>query len=146
MFPLTTSSRPQTAWTIPICYSSANCSTIPVCGLEAIATESPTVTPVPTLALVTGGSDTEISIADVLNVGDLSVEQALIVTTGADAIVLAGWALSDESELVYTFGDVTIFGEGAGITVHSGLGKTTFRAVLEIDDTGMAIRRNGHLA
>ncbi|MCO5187805.1 MAG: lamin tail domain-containing protein [Anaerolineae bacterium] len=97
--------------------------TIPVCGLEAIATESPTVTPVPTLALVTGGSDTEISIADVLNVGDLSVEQALIVNTGADAIVLAGWTLSDESELVYTFGDVTIFGEGAGITVHSGLGE-----------------------
>lgn len=96
--------------------------TIPVCGLEAIATESPTVTPVPTLALVTGGSDTEIAIADVLNVGDLSVEQLLIVNTGTDAVVLTGWTVSDESELVYSFGDITVFGEGAGIILHSGLG------------------------
>jgi hypothetical protein len=94
--------------------------TIPVCGIEP--TVEPTVTPVPTLAVVTGGTGTQIEIADILNVGDLSVEQVLIVNPGSEAISLEGWTLADSSELVYTFSGVTVFGEGAGVIVHSGQG------------------------
>jgi hypothetical protein len=93
---------------------------IPVCGVAP--TEAPTVTPVPTLAVVTGGDGTQIEIADILNVGDLSVEQVLIINPGSDAINLEGWSLADSSELVYTFSGVTVFGEGAGVIVHSGQG------------------------
>jgi competence protein ComEC len=34
-----------------------------------------------------------------------------------------GWRLSDEQGLVYTFGQVTLFGDGAAILVHTEAGQ-----------------------
>lgn len=93
---------------------------IPVCGITP--TEVPTATAVPTVVVLESGNNA-IQIADIANPGDLSVEQVLLINTGSDAIDLTGWTLSDGSELSYTFGQITLFGDGAGITVHSGLGE-----------------------
>jgi hypothetical protein len=100
--------------------------TIPIGGL-ATPTPAPTATPetavlptpIPTeAASLQGEAILEIS---VLNPGTLE-EAVQIINVGTRQINLAGWTLRDGSQPVYTFGQVTIFGEGAGILVHSGSG------------------------
>lgn len=100
--------------------------TIPIGGLatptpQATATPEPGVlpTPIPTEApALQGEAALQLS---VLNPG--SVEEAVqIVNAGTRQANLANWTLRDGNQTVYTFGQVTIFGEGAGILVHSGSG------------------------
>ena len=104
---------------------------IPVGGLPS-PTPQPTSTPQPTPTqgpvLPTNtpnftSGEAEIGIAEVIGIGILSDEAVLIVNSGSQALGLAGWTLRDTQGHVYTFGQWTLFGEGAGIRVHTEAGE-----------------------
>lgn len=77
----------------------------------ATPTSEPTATPEPiVLSLAVTGAGTP---AD---------ERVVVTNDGAGAIDLSGWTLQDGSGLTYTFGQVTIFGNGVQIEVHTGAG------------------------
>ena len=103
---------------------------IPVGGLaadspetEAPADEEPPSEPPPPLdtQLPTEG-EAIVEIANVAGVGEVEEEAILIKNSGEMPIALLGWRLTDEDGRAYTFGQVTLFGEGAAITLHSGRG------------------------
>lgn len=107
--------------------------TIPVNGIPEptepadAASAQPTAanpTPIPTEPAATGGQAT-IQIAAVSGAGSLEEESIQIVNTGGSAQTMQGWRLVDEDGNVYTFGQVSIFGEGAGVTIHSRTGENT---------------------
>jgi LysM repeat protein len=101
---------------------------IPVGGLQ---TPSPEVTsaatpelnpsPIPTVAVEEGKA--EVVITGVIKPGDLLQEAVSVVNNGVRPISLAGWQLTDGEDHIYTFGQVTLFGEGAGIDVYTGTGQ-----------------------
>ena len=98
---------------------------IPVGGLPTPTVPPPTEiaalpSPIPTEAVVTGQG--EIAIAGINTPGVLATEAVQIVNNGAELQSLQGWKVRDEDGNVYTFGDVGIFGDGAGILLHSGAG------------------------
>jgi LysM repeat protein len=101
---------------------------IPIGGLPTptpIPTETPLPdeppTPIPTLAAPTQGKAI-VAISDVVGVGELTEEAVQIINSGDRQIGLLGWTLSDTSGFTYTFGQVTLFGEGAGILIHTEAG------------------------
>ncbi len=104
---------------------------IPVGGLPT-ATPAPTNTPPPsptpgpvlptnTPNFISG--EAEIGISEVIGIGVLSEEAVQIVNSGSQALGLAGWTLRDTEGHVYTFGQWTLFGEGAGIRLHTEAGE-----------------------
>jgi LysM repeat protein len=101
--------------------------TIPIGGL-ATATPAPTntpppnipPTPIPTVPATTG--EAIIAIAGVTGAGDLASEAVQIVNSGSRQLNLADWTIRDDSGFTYTFGPITLFGEGAGILVHTEAG------------------------
>lgn len=100
---------------------------IPVGGLEAaVATAVPTLdvaerpSPAATEPPATGGVN--IQIAEVIGVGNLSAEAVQIVNTGPGQLAMVGWQLNASSGISYTFGQITLFGEGAGILLHTETG------------------------
>ncbi len=118
--------------------------TIPVGGIPE-PTAAPTETtvalpsPIPTEPAAVGGSG-RIGVAAVIDPGILETEVVELVNSGADQQSLAGWKIRDEDNNVYTFGNVTVFGEGAGIRLltragndtsgdlHWGLGEAAWRS------------------
>lgn len=104
---------------------------IPIGGLPtATPAPSPTATPelapspISTEPPVEGEAVIEIS--EVIGVGSLADEAVSIVNTGSRPIALLDWELSDEDDTVYTFGQVTLFGDGAAILVHTEVGQDGF--------------------
>ena len=101
---------------------------IPVGGIPT-ATPPPTETPItpltPTPLSVELPDEGEaiVKIGEVLAAGNLAEEVVSIVNTGTRPIALLGWRLSDAQGHTYTFGQVTLFGEGAAIMVHTGRGQ-----------------------
>ena len=99
--------------------------TIPVGGLPTPTVPAPTEiaalpSPIPTAAVTAGQG--EIAIAGITDPGALDTEAVQIVNNGAELQSLLGWTVRDEDNNAYTFGDVSIFGEGAGILLHSRAG------------------------
>lgn len=103
---------------------------IPVGGLVAEATAVPPTatpasaeppTPIPTPPADSG--EVLVAITGVQNPGQLEGEAVQLVNNGSRQVGLQGWKLSDEDGFVYTFGQVTIFGEGAGVLLHSSNGQ-----------------------
>lgn len=99
---------------------------IPVGGLATAA--PPTETPFPdeppppiATSLPTTG-EVIVEIADVIGVGEVDQEAVSIKNSGDMPIALLGWRLNDEDGRTYTFGQVTLFGEGAAINLHTGRG------------------------
>ena len=100
---------------------------IPVGGLPT-ATPLPTPTdvpnippsPIPTEPLAQG--EAIIEIREVIGVGVLTEEAVSIINSGSRPIALLDWQLRDEDGNVYTFGQITLFGDGAGIVVHTETG------------------------
>lgn len=104
---------------------------IPVGGLPTAApppTAAPTATPQtleppqPLESQLPTDGQAIVEIAGVVGVGLVDEEAILIKNSGNTPIALLGWRLTDEDGRAYPFGQVTLFGEGAAITVHSGQG------------------------
>ena len=105
---------------------------IPVGGLaaaEPAATEGPVdeppeagEPPSPIPAELPTSGEVIIEIAEVTGVGDVEQELVSIKNSGDMPVALLGWRLNDEDGRTYTFGQVTLFGEGAAINLHSGQG------------------------
>ena len=102
---------------------------IPVGGLPqptVAPTEAPAAqpSPIPTEPAAAGGGI--ITVTGVLDPGLLDTEAVQLVNNGAQAQSINGWKVRDEDNNVYTFGDVSIFGEGAGVLLHTRAGDDTF--------------------
>ncbi len=87
---------------------------------EEAADNSAPPTPIPPVAVDEGVPLVEITA--VRNVGNVDKEVIEIVNSGSSEVNLAGWQVRDQSGNSYTFGYVTLFGEGAGILLFSGNG------------------------
>jgi hypothetical protein len=107
--------------------------TIPIGGIptptvppptEAVAVELPS--PIPTEPGVPAEGSGAIGVTGVIDAGLLDSEAVQLVNSGAQEQSLSGWQLFDEDGNVYTFGDVSIFGEGAGVLLHTRAGSNTF--------------------
>lgn len=101
---------------------------IPVNGLdtpEPAATETavPNLlpSPIPTEPLPTG--DVVIEISQVIGVGQLAEEAVQIRNIGSNPTALLDWKVVDQDGNFYTFGQVTLFGDGAGILLHTESGQ-----------------------
>jgi hypothetical protein len=103
--------------------------TIPVNGLPTPTSPAPEATaalptPIPTqLAAAQGQAAVAISL--IQGVGTLDEEVVQIVNNGAGPQPMQGWKLRDEDGNVYTFGQMSLFGEGAGLELHSRNGENT---------------------
>lgn len=105
---------------------------IPVGGLPEPTVAAPEAeptaaqpTPIPTVPGEAVGAAGDIGISDITGTGDLATEMIQIVNNGADSQSIAGWTLRDEDNHVYTFGQVSIFGAGAGVNLHTRAGDNT---------------------
>jgi LysM repeat protein len=104
---------------------------IPVGGLpteapEPASTEIPVGTvPTPIAAETAEEGGAQVEISNVLGVGTLEEEAIEIVNTGTTQQTMQGWQLADQDGNLYTFGQVTVFGEGAGILLHTRAGDSS---------------------
>lgn len=83
--------------------------------------EGPPPTPIPTPLPAEGEAD--ITIAEVIGPGDVPLEAVQIVNNGSREAVLSNWKLADQFGNYYTFGPITLFGDGAGILIHTTSGQ-----------------------
>jgi len=95
---------------------------VPTANQEATDTPQPQEPPPPIATELPTSGEAIVEIAEVVGVGQVDQEAVSIRNTGDMPIALLGWRLSDEDGRTYTFGQVTLFGEGAAITLHSGSG------------------------
>lgn len=103
---------------------------IPVNG---IPTPTPTVTPtavpdipptpIPTETFEQG--EVIIEINEVVAPGVLNAESVSIVNLGSRPVSLEGWQLSDSEGRTFIFPAITLFGDGAGILLHTEAGQST---------------------
>jgi LysM repeat protein len=105
--------------------------TIPVGGIPTPTAVPPTEpaalpSPIPTEPAAAGGGAGQLSVTTILDPGVLETEAVQFVNSGAQAQVMTGWKVRDEDNNVYTFGEVSIFGEGAGVLLHTRAGDNTF--------------------
>jgi hypothetical protein len=63
-----------------------------------------------------------VEVAEVIGVGVLTEEAVSIVNSGSRPIALLGLQLRTPEGLAYTFGQVTLFGDGAAVLVHTEAG------------------------
>jgi hypothetical protein len=73
--------------------------------------------------------EVEIEISNVQGVGQLENEAVQIVNNGSRQAALLNWEVQDEDGHAYTFGQHTIFGEGAGVSVFTKAGQNSVTAV-----------------
>ena len=101
---------------------------IPIGGLPT-ATPAPTATatpdvaptPIPTEPIPEG--EAVVEILEVIGVGILADEAVSISNSGDRSVALVDWTLTDADGIVYTFGQVTLFGNGASILLHTETGQ-----------------------
>ncbi|MFN2134786.1 MAG: lamin tail domain-containing protein [Candidatus Promineifilaceae bacterium] len=87
--------------------------------LDASGAQRPT--PIPTEPAAEG--EALLLIADVVSAGQMNSEAVQIVNNGSREASLAGWKLTDQLGHTYSFGQLTLFGDGAGIALHTGSGQ-----------------------
>lgn len=95
---------------------------VPTATVPVAETSFPEEPPPPIATELPTAGEAIIEIAEVVGVGQVEQEAVSIKNSGDMPIALLGWRLSDEDGRTYTFGQVTLFGEGAAITLHSGSG------------------------
>jgi LysM repeat protein len=107
--------------------------TIPVGGIPTLTVPAPTEqvvealpSPIPTEPAAAAGGAGGIGVTGVLDAGVLDSEAVQLVNSGAQQQSLEGWRVRDEDGNIYTFGAVSVFGEGAGILLHTRAGDDTF--------------------
>ncbi len=85
---------------------------------DSVGSELPT--PIPTEPAVEG--EALLAIADVVSPGQPALEAIQIVNNGSREAALRDWKITDQLGNTYTFGQLTLFGDGAGILLHTGAG------------------------
>ncbi|MBE2198557.1 MAG: lamin tail domain-containing protein [Anaerolinea sp.] len=103
---------------------------IPVGGIPT-ATPAPTATataavipsPNPTTELEQG--EVKLVITAVIGAGNLTNEAVQIVNTGSRQVGLLNWKVADTDGHVYTFDRFTLFGDGAGLLLHTEAGQNS---------------------
>jgi LysM repeat protein len=102
---------------------------IPIGGLPtavppptAAPAENLLPTPIPTEALTAAG-EVNVEITAVVGAGNLVEEAVQIANFGSSQVALLDWELSDSGGHVFTFGQITLFGDGAAIQVHTETGQ-----------------------
>lgn len=102
---------------------------IPINGLptatpvpEATADVPPT--PIATVAAdeQATGEEVQVAVSGVIAAGQLENEALTITNLGSRPIALQNWQLVDDAGHEYTFSQVTLFGDGAAILVHTTTG------------------------
>jgi LysM repeat protein len=88
-----------------------------------IVAEDVLPTPIPTEPA--GEGEAIIEISEVVSAGELSLEAVQIVNNGGREMTLSDWKLADQFGHYYTFGPITLFGDGAGILVHTAQGQNS---------------------
>jgi len=78
-------------------------------------------TPIPTVAAAEG--EAELVIGNIVSPGQVSLEAIQIVNNGSREASMRDWKLTDQLGNTYTFGQLTLFGDGAGIVLHTGPGQ-----------------------
>ena len=102
---------------------------IPINGLEEPTpipepTDDPNVIPSPIATQPSSeGDDFVVEISQVAGAGEVAAEVIQIRNTGSSSVALQNWRIADQDGLFYTFGQVTLFGDGAGILLHTGQGQ-----------------------
>jgi LysM repeat protein len=101
---------------------------IPINGLatpkpDPTATSAPNTLPTPIATEIVLTGDSLIEISRVIAVGDLSGEAVQIRNVSSNPEALLDWKLADQDGNFYVFGQVTLFGDGAGILVHTRSGQ-----------------------
>ena len=94
---------------------------LPAPAATEAATAAVPVAPVATEPLVQG--EAVIEILEVIGTGQLAEEAVQIINSGSSPVALRDWQVADEDGHVYTFGQVTLFGDGAGVLVHTETGQ-----------------------
>jgi LysM repeat protein len=79
-------------------------------------------TPIATEAPLTGG-EVDVQITAVTGVSSLAEEIVQLTNFGGRQIALMDWKLADADGFVYTFGQVTLFGDGAAVQIHTEKGQ-----------------------
>lgn len=101
---------------------------IPIGGLPTSTpppteTAMPALSPTPISVELPQEGEAIIQIGEIVGAGQVEDEAISIVNSGSRPISLLGWRLSDEDGRTYTFGQVTLFGDGAAILLHSATGQ-----------------------
>lgn len=94
----------------------------PTAEAEGTAAVTAPVVPTPLAAETAAEGESQVQISAVSGVGSLEEEAIEIINNGTAQQSLQGWQLADQDGNLYTFGQVTVFGEGAGILLHSRAG------------------------
>jgi LysM repeat protein len=94
---------------------------LPTAAVAAEPTTAALPSPIPTEPA--GEGEAQISIAEVIGAGDIATEGVTIVNNGSGDARLEGWQLIDGSGNSYVFRQVTLFGSGAGISLHTRAGE-----------------------
>ena len=103
---------------------------IPVAGFAIptetpIPTNTPDIAPTPISIVTPTQGEVVLEIREVVGVGELVDEAVSLVNIGSRQVGLFEWTLVDEDGFVYTFDQVTLFGEGAGILIHTEAGQSS---------------------
>lgn len=98
---------------------------IPTATPTIVPTETPNIppTPIPTEPLTQG--EAVIEIKEVISPGVLTEEAVSIVNSGSRPLALEGWKIVDAQGREFVFGQITLFGDGAGILVYTETGQST---------------------
>lgn len=104
---------------------------IPIGGIPT-PTPPPTETPAPAqipsplpTEEISGSGELIVEITAVTGSGRLSEEAVQITNKGGQPIALLDWQLADADGFVYTFGPITLFGDGSAIQLHTETGIDT---------------------
>jgi LysM repeat protein len=96
---------------------------IPTATSPPTETPAPAVTPSPISTGLPAEGESIVAIAGVNAAGLLAEESVSVSNEGTRPISLLGWRLQDAGGSAYVFGQVTLFGEGAAIQVHTRAGQ-----------------------
>ncbi len=90
---------------------------------EVVESEGEDILPPPIPTEPAGEGEVILEIAAVSDPGQLPLERVQIVNNGGLAVDLSNWKLADQFGNYYTFSPITLFGDGAGIMIHTAAGQ-----------------------
>ncbi len=112
----------------------------PLPAIEAEATveaDSPAALPSPIPTEPASAGEADLAIARVISAGQLGIEAIEIVNNGSSEATLQNWTLSDQDGNSFTFGQITLYGDGAGILLHTAAGQDSATDIFWGRDTSI---------